>query len=139
MSKFPKINSIHFGGPVIAVALIIGGAIPFVIWLICGEVVWWLVILGAAILALFGAILTIEMHQDHGKVPYYEKHLKETIPFDPEKQYAVIRASICTGEKVAGFKDKSTKAFTEVMLVRNAADEERFKEIYDIQDIKKEY
>ena len=26
------------------------------------------------------------------------------IVFDPEKQYAVIRSSICTGEKVAGFK-----------------------------------
>ena len=139
MPRLPKINSIHFGSQVIAVALIIGGVIPFILWLICSKVIWWLVILGADILALFGAILAIEMHQDHGKVPYYEKHLKETIPFDPERQYAVIKASICTGEKVAGFKDKSTKAFTEVMLIRYAADEERFKEIYDIQDIKKEY
>ena len=25
------------------------------------------------------------------------------IKFDPDKQYAIIRSSICTGEKVAGF------------------------------------
>ena len=36
---------------------------------------------------------------------YHEKQLKEKIPFDPEKQYAVVRSSICTGEKLAGFKN----------------------------------
>ena len=30
----------------------------------------------------------------------------ETAPFDPKTHDAVIRSSICTGEKVAGFKDR---------------------------------
>ena len=73
------------------------------------------------------------------KIPYYERHLKETIPYDPQKQYAVIRASICTGEKVAGFKNYEDAHFTEVMLIRNGEDEKRFKAIYGLTEIKKEY
>ena len=73
------------------------------------------------------------------KIPYYERHLKETIPYDPQKQYAVIRASICTGEKVAGFKNYKDAHFTEVMLIRNAEDENRFRAIYGLDEIKKEY
>ncbi|MGN0387033.1 MAG: hypothetical protein ACI4EX_14265 [Lachnospiraceae bacterium] len=74
-----------------------------------------------------------------GKIPYYERHLKETIPFDPQKQYAVIRSSICTGEKVAGFKNNEDGHFTEVMLIKTSEDEKRFKKIYDIETVKKEY
>ncbi len=70
---------------------------------------------------------------------YYERHLKETIPFDSETQYAVIKSSICTGEKVAGFKNKKTGAFTEVMLIKNIADETTFKKIYGIETLKVEY
>ncbi len=36
---------------------------------------------------------------------------KQTIPFDPETQEPVIRASICTGERTAGFADKQTGRF----------------------------
>ena len=60
-------------------------------------------------------------------------------PFDPETQYAVIRSSICTGEKVAGFKNKTDGHFTEVMLIRSPADEKEFKETYGIESIKVEY
>ena len=62
-----------------------------------------------------------------------------TVPFDPEKQYAVIRCSICTGEKAAGFKDKTSGRFTEVMLIRSLRDEERFKEMYHLDTVKTEY
>ena len=62
-----------------------------------------------------------------------------TVPFDPEKQYAVIRCSICTGEKAAGFKDKASGKFTEVMLIRSFRDEERFKEMYHLDTVKTEY
>ena len=62
-----------------------------------------------------------------------------TVPFDPEKQYAVIRCSICTGEKVAGFKNKADGRFTEVMLIRSLRDEERFKEMYHLDTVKTEY
>ena len=62
-----------------------------------------------------------------------------TVPFDPEKQYAVIRCSICTGEKAAGFKNKADGRFTEVMLIRSLRDEERFKEMYHLDTVKTEY
>ena len=44
------------------------------------------------------------------------------IPFDSDKQMAVIKCSICTGEMVAGFKNKEDGYFTEVMLIKNEAD-----------------
>ena len=46
-----------------------------------------------------------------------KKKQEPAIQFDPETQYAVIRSSICTGEKVAGFKNKTDGHFTEVMLI----------------------
>ena len=67
------------------------------------------------------------------------KRQEPAVHFDPETQYAVIRSSICTGEKVAGFKDKSTGHFTELMLIRSPADEILFKETYDVETIKVEY
>ena len=50
------------------------------------------------------------------------------IEYDSDKQYAVIRSSICTGEKVAGFKNYSDGHFTEVMLIKSPKDEEIFRE-----------
>ena len=64
---------------------------------------------------------------------------EDVIRFDPEMQTAVIRSSICTGEKVAGFKNKKDGHFTEVMLIRSPEDEKRFKEIYGIETVKTEY
>ena len=61
------------------------------------------------------------------------------IQFDPETQFAVIRSSICTGEKVAGFKNRKDGHFTEVMLIRNADDEKYFKETYALDTVKVEY
>lgn len=61
------------------------------------------------------------------------------VPFDPEKQLAVIRGSICTGERVAGFKDKTTGTFTEVMLIQSRKDEEQFKKMYQLDSVKTEY
>ena len=63
----------------------------------------------------------------------------ETIPFDPEKQEAVIHSSICTDEKVAGFKNKADGRFTEVMLIRSLEDEEKFKKIFHLESVKTEY
>ncbi|MCR5802131.1 MAG: aspartate dehydrogenase [Lachnospiraceae bacterium] len=72
------------------------------------------------------------------KLFHKESHY-EKIEYDPDSQYAVIRSSICTGEKVAGFKNKTDGHFTEVMLIRNAEDEKRFREIYDLDTVKVEY
>ena len=63
----------------------------------------------------------------------------DAIPYDPEPQYAVIRGSICTGERVAGFKNKTTGAFTEVMLIKSIKDEEQFKKTYQLDSVKTEY
>ena len=59
--------------------------------------------------------------------------------YHPEKESPAVRSSICTGEKVAGFKSKTDGHFTEVMLIRNSEDEKQFKETYGIDTIKVEY
>lgn len=61
-----KINSIYFGGKWICLGLILGGVIPGIIY--------------GIILLAFIVIFTIEMIQDSGKIPYYERTLKESIP-----------------------------------------------------------
>ena len=67
------------------------------------------------------------------------KAKKVAVQFNPETQYAVIHSSICTEEKVAGFKNKSDGHFTEVMLIRSPADEKKFKETYGVDSLKVEY
>ena len=64
---------------------------------------------------------------------------KEKINFDPDKQIAIIKCSICNGEQVAGFKSKEDGHFTEVMLIRDAKDLDKFKKTYKLTEIKKEY
>ena len=72
-------------------------------------------------------------------MPLFGKKQKIEIKFDPETQYAVIRSSICTGEKVAGFKNKKDGHFTEVMMIRSSADEKQFKEMYGLETVRTEY
>ena len=61
------------------------------------------------------------------------------IEYDPEKQRAVLKCSICNGEQVVGFKDKQTGHFTEVMLMKNGQDLDSYMEMYDLSAISKEY
>lgn len=70
---------------------------------------------------------------------FKRKQIKES--YDRENQRPVIRASICTGEKVAGFKDVHTGKFTEVMVIRDSKDMDEFTSKYDISaaDIRKEW
>ena len=70
---------------------------------------------------------------------FHKKVQKET--YDRENQQPVIRSSICTGEKVVGFKDIQTGTFTEVMLIRDNRDMDLFLEKYDISvaEIKTEW
>lgn len=70
---------------------------------------------------------------------FHKKNVQDKIEFDPDSQYAVIRSSICTGEKVAGFKNKTDGHFVDVMVIRSPEDEEYFKELYGIDKIKTEY
>lgn len=50
--------------------------------------------------------------------------------FDRTGKTPVIRASICTGEKVAGYRDEAAGRFVEVMLIRSDADLEEFLRTY---------
>ena len=68
-----------------------------------------------------------------------QQSLSKNIPFDSDKQIAVIKCSICTGEQVAGFKDLSTGKFEDIMLIRNDNDLDKFMREYGIDSITKEY
>ena len=61
--------------------------------------------------------------------------------YDRENQKPVICSSICTGEKVAGFRDVNTGKFTEIMLIRDNKDMDEFLTTYDISvaEIKTEW
>ena len=53
--------------------------------------------------------------------------------YDKERFVPAVRASICTGEKVAGFQEIAGGAFREVMLIRGEADLEKFRRQYGIE------
>ena len=61
--------------------------------------------------------------------------------FDRENLRPVIRASICTGEQVAGFKNIHTGKFQEIMLIGSDRKLEEFLETYGImrEEIQTEY
>jgi hypothetical protein len=46
--------------------------------------------------------------------------------YDKDGKIPVIRSSICTGEKVAGFKDPVSGKFDDLMLIRNNQDLQAF-------------
>lgn len=74
-----------------------------------------------------------------GKVMFHKKVKK--VSYDKENLKPIIKASICNGEQVAGFKDVHTGKFTEIMVIQNPHDLADFLEKYDIDagEIKKEY
>ncbi len=67
------------------------------------------------------------------------KKKQPLISYNPETHYPIIRSSICTGEQVAGFKCKETGHFTEVMLIRGDKDLSIFKDMYNLENVRKEY
>ena len=69
----------------------------------------------------------------------FGKKKKLKVEFDRETQKPVLRCSICTGEKVAGFKNIHTGKFEEVMLIRSDKELDVFKAMYELDDVVKEY
>lgn len=60
--------------------------------------------------------------------------------YDKDNKKPIIKASICNGEQVAGFKDIHTGKMEEAMLIKNQEDLNTFKEMYGInEEIDKEY
>ncbi len=72
-------------------------------------------------------------------IKLFQKKQQVKKDFDRENQKAVLRCSICTGEQVAGFKNIHTGKFEEVMLIKNGEDLTRFQEMYDLEEVVKEY
>ena len=73
------------------------------------------------------------------KMSLFKKKAIKKNTYDSSSEYPVVRSSICTGEKVAGFKDRETGRFRDVMLIRNDKELEEFKRMYGIDEIKTEY
>ena len=61
---------------------------------------------------------------------FKKKTIRKT--YDKESQKPVIKASICTGEQVAGFRHLEDGRFEEVMLIRGTEDLVTFKMKYGI-------
>ena len=75
--------------------------------------------------------------QKQKKVLFKKKTVIKT--YDKENKKPVIKASICNGEQVAGFKDIHTGKIEEVMLIKSQADLDEFKKMYGINgEIEKE-
>ena len=63
------------------------------------------------------------------------KKTKNKKTYDQTNEKPVIRASICTGERTAGFQDIHTGKFTEVMLIRNDKDLKYIERINALQNL----
>lgn len=57
--------------------------------------------------------------------------------FDPAVEEPAVRCGICTGEQTAGFRNKTTGHFREVMLIRTPDDLEDFKRGCGVEECKK--
>ena len=77
------------------------------------------------------------------KLPFIKKKkapAESTAEASQPQRVPVIRCSICTGEKVAGFKDPVTGRIEEVMLIQSDHDLARFRSKYKIKgEIEKVY
>lgn len=70
---------------------------------------------------------------------FRRKETVKKISYDAARQKPVLRCSICTGEQVAGFQDLQTGKVEEVMLIRNEADMQKFREMYGVETLEKIY
>lgn len=72
-------------------------------------------------------------------MPLFSKKTKEAPkpPYDAAAEEPALRCSICTGEQVAGFRDRTTGRFREVTLIRTPKDLEDFKKDYGVEELKK--
>ena len=73
---------------------------------------------------------------------FFSKRKKPpAVDYDRGGKIPVIRASICTGEEVAGFKDPLNGKFEELMLIRDDRDLQEFLRRYQVEEaeIKREW
>lgn len=55
-------------------------------------------------------------------------------PYDPAVHEPVIRSSICTGEKVAGFRDKNGGTLHEIVMIRDYSVYQKFLQTYNLKE-----
>ena len=72
-------------------------------------------------------------HLKNRRFPVKENNVKGKLFYDPEEQEPVIRCSICTGEQVAGFQDRDSGRFEEIMLIKSPQDLQAFRLKYGIE------
>ncbi len=58
---------------------------------------------------------------------------QQAAPYDKTGKVPIIRSSICTGEQVAGFKDRTTGRSQELMLIRDDRDLQEFMQRYQVE------
>ena len=63
----------------------------------------------------------------------WRKRKQAPAAYDKALLEPVVRSSICTGEKVAGFRERDTGRFREISLIRSEADLDDFKRRYGIE------
>ena len=63
----------------------------------------------------------------------FKKKPSPALSWDPAAVIPVIRASICTGEKVAGFQETTGGKFHEVMLIQSDQDLAEFRRKYGVE------
>ncbi len=64
----------------------------------------------------------------------FRKKPRPALSYDRERLEPAIRCSICTGEQVAGFRDRQNGHFEEIALIRSDADLQAFREKYGITE-----
>lgn len=71
---------------------------------------------------------------------FFKKKSMEKKYYNKEQKMPVLKCSICNGEQVAGFQDKKTGAFEDIMFIRSQQELEQFMDMYGITEpLKKIY
>ncbi len=63
------------------------------------------------------------------------KKKNTALPWDRDTLEPVLRSSICTGETAAGFLEKSSGRFHEIMLIRDQKDLDSFMARYGLDKV----
>jgi hypothetical protein len=70
---------------------------------------------------------------------FFRKHKEKDAGWDPDKEYPVLKCSICNGEQVLGLKDKATGEFRELACIKGNDELAEWKRTLGVSDIPKEY
>ena len=71
----------------------------------------------------------------------FSRKKEPVLTYDRENTYPAFLSSICTGETAAGFRDKNTGKFSEVMLITCEADKKEFCRRYGLsqEEVRQEW